>query len=560
MPYSCTFENCSNPNERYGTRRKWYQHELNEHRRVWLCKLEQCVSVRFGTQEALREHLLTAHVDFRDFDAHSFEFVLRSCEEALPLDALQECSICLREFPSQRLRKHLGKHMEQLALWILPRDDNSDNTSSENSDKDDESEDGKSSRDAASEGGDVDGSEDGQSSHNAASEERDDENKLIKARNRDLGSDVKKHSPAMDTSFVERDTVVSVTKNLIRHLFESTTESAVGLEMEQSVLAGLKRLDPDTVKSTTELLELKLETARHLQYEPIAIEAIADEHPTLPAPRYLGQIIEDHGEDTLAKALTEWSGRSKLSFAKLNQMADSLKDSDNGVRRVVASAISNLLRSHPDAFVDILHDAFYSPSQRAFPAVFHFKSALNSLLELEQKLYAHTGCDLRSQLVTIMEGVAVKCHKYEKDIWLGFFIAFPVEITAEVIQKLWQENVFQMREVTAFRQSVIDPQVIEQKGYRYIQDKFHIVVLQELTPFAIKDLIDESSDVHPPKPGGFFSCRRCTTRIFRKHLPGPGGRWELCYECGLKYIIDVSLPNRFTVPEQESIAGCSQCL
>lgn len=65
QPYLCTFEECKTPNEIYDGRRRWFSHDLANHRRYWTCKehCQQEFSSRkaFGAQiEEYRPKDLTA--------------------------------------------------------------------------------------------------------------------------------------------------------------------------------------------------------------------------------------------------------------------------------------------------------------------------------------------------------------------------------------------------------------------------------------------------------------------------------------------------------------------
>lgn len=129
-PYSCTFPDCPTPSERYGSRRTWFQHELDFHRRVWQCNMDECRdSGCFDSMNMLKEHLLQTHHEFSGFDGRGLEFIADKSGAEASLDAMEKCVICQRTFTLRTLRRHLAKHMEQLALWILPRDVNGDDSS-----------------------------------------------------------------------------------------------------------------------------------------------------------------------------------------------------------------------------------------------------------------------------------------------------------------------------------------------------------------------------------------------------------------------------------------------
>ena len=76
MPYVCIFTDCTIPNQLYDSRRDWYRHLVNDH-----------------------------HGWVKD-------------------DAQAECPLCQEiNLPAPKLERHLGRHLEELALFALPRTD-----------------------------------------------------------------------------------------------------------------------------------------------------------------------------------------------------------------------------------------------------------------------------------------------------------------------------------------------------------------------------------------------------------------------------------------------------
>ncbi|KAJ5725633.1 uncharacterized protein N7483_006990 [Penicillium malachiteum] len=92
MPYVCIFPECPTPNKLYESRRQWHHHITQAHVNS------------------------TAQKDNYD------------------------CSICRRDsLPMSNFQKHVGQHLEELALFLLPRTD-SDSDEDENGDTDEEKE------------------------------------------------------------------------------------------------------------------------------------------------------------------------------------------------------------------------------------------------------------------------------------------------------------------------------------------------------------------------------------------------------------------------------------
>ncbi|KAJ5881516.1 uncharacterized protein N7529_000188 [Penicillium soppii] len=76
MPYVCIFPGCSVPNKLYGSRRQWHHHIKQTH------------------------------------------------ATATSTDSTYDCSICRQcSLPAITFQRHVGKHLEELALFLLPRTD-----------------------------------------------------------------------------------------------------------------------------------------------------------------------------------------------------------------------------------------------------------------------------------------------------------------------------------------------------------------------------------------------------------------------------------------------------
>jgi len=116
-PYVCTFDSCTKPNHLFETRHDWYDHEVQHHRREWYCA--EC-TVTFSTSSGFTHHLKEIHRAFLR-DERDVSALVGGCERAM--SGPQQCPLCVgrSEHASQQLRSHLGRHMQQLALFTLPR-------------------------------------------------------------------------------------------------------------------------------------------------------------------------------------------------------------------------------------------------------------------------------------------------------------------------------------------------------------------------------------------------------------------------------------------------------
>ncbi|KAF8457010.1 hypothetical protein BGX38DRAFT_1139725 [Terfezia claveryi] len=125
-PYACTFDSCTKSNRLFETRHGWYDHEERHHRREWYCA--EC-TVAFSTSSNFTRHLKESHPALLVGD-QDVSTLAANCER--PLSTPQQCPLCTiqSEHTAHRLRSHLGRHMQQLALFTLPRleiDDNEGN-------------------------------------------------------------------------------------------------------------------------------------------------------------------------------------------------------------------------------------------------------------------------------------------------------------------------------------------------------------------------------------------------------------------------------------------------
>lgn len=110
-PYVCTYPICDVASRLYESRRAWFNHEQESHRREWVCNL--CNPVMFlGSREALKEHV----------DAmHPRTDVLVDITVALGNQAStsdEACNICGVVCSSRSLARHAGRHMEELSLFV----------------------------------------------------------------------------------------------------------------------------------------------------------------------------------------------------------------------------------------------------------------------------------------------------------------------------------------------------------------------------------------------------------------------------------------------------------
>lgn len=117
QPYVCTFDGCELPDRTYESRHEWFQHEVHAHRKWWEC-IEGC-NLTFHALDAFHGHLTSEHPGLASNSRISD--LVRNCERQKSMDVAASCSLCQIELPSlTQLRRHMGKHHEELSLFALP--------------------------------------------------------------------------------------------------------------------------------------------------------------------------------------------------------------------------------------------------------------------------------------------------------------------------------------------------------------------------------------------------------------------------------------------------------
>ena len=107
---------------RFATRSAWMQHEYTFHRQhfEWRCVDRTCPA--FLSESEFLAHLVDSH-KISNFKAPELLLIANDRRRLAPTytDAKIECPICLHSVPNQRVKigRHLGRHMEDIALPIL---------------------------------------------------------------------------------------------------------------------------------------------------------------------------------------------------------------------------------------------------------------------------------------------------------------------------------------------------------------------------------------------------------------------------------------------------------
>ncbi|KAI3342035.1 hypothetical protein F4824DRAFT_271959 [Ustulina deusta] len=115
-PYICTFPDCLDPERLFLTRHDWIYHEMQIHRRQWIC---QPCSRQYLSKSEMTEHLRRVHnPSIKDRELTS---LLEMSERPIDEAHVDNCPFCHGSMSTKRLLDHMAGHMEELALFSLPQ-------------------------------------------------------------------------------------------------------------------------------------------------------------------------------------------------------------------------------------------------------------------------------------------------------------------------------------------------------------------------------------------------------------------------------------------------------
>ena len=129
--YICTHKFCSHP--MFESCHQWFNHGLEWYRRQWVYNI--CGST-FQSVDSVRVHIIKEHQG--TFLPSQLSTPIARCSRALQRIPTSECPFCNYEamvkrkmnwmvysepvtIPIHAFRNHLGHHLEQLALFVLPQ-------------------------------------------------------------------------------------------------------------------------------------------------------------------------------------------------------------------------------------------------------------------------------------------------------------------------------------------------------------------------------------------------------------------------------------------------------
>lgn len=117
-PYVCTYEACLRGERPFHRRHEWEQHLAKAHERVFICPFGCAPTLTSAV--AFEKHIGDNHA--QSFEKQKLQWITETCARPRERVDTLACALCHREHSSERaMRKHVGHHMEQLALFALPR-------------------------------------------------------------------------------------------------------------------------------------------------------------------------------------------------------------------------------------------------------------------------------------------------------------------------------------------------------------------------------------------------------------------------------------------------------
>ncbi|KAI0976564.1 hypothetical protein F4678DRAFT_413764 [Xylaria arbuscula] len=116
-PYVCTSLDCPDPDKLFTTRRDWIYHEMQLHRREWVCQPCAC---RYTSKSEMADHI--RHVHNSNIEDRELALVLDMSERPIDESSSEMCPFCHRTMSTKKLMDHMAYHMENLALFSLPRE------------------------------------------------------------------------------------------------------------------------------------------------------------------------------------------------------------------------------------------------------------------------------------------------------------------------------------------------------------------------------------------------------------------------------------------------------
>ena len=122
QPYICTFTDCEDELVQFPSRAAWANHEFSKHRNTRLWKCPDCPQ-EFHEVSGWEQHLQEQHcLLFSGTNLQvAKDMALKTKAKCIENDECPLCRIVVGK-PRRGFVKHVGRHMEEIALMVLPRD------------------------------------------------------------------------------------------------------------------------------------------------------------------------------------------------------------------------------------------------------------------------------------------------------------------------------------------------------------------------------------------------------------------------------------------------------
>ncbi|KAK7529653.1 uncharacterized protein J3D65DRAFT_174607 [Phyllosticta citribraziliensis] len=112
QPYVCTFAECELSEHLFESRDAWFKHEAQKHRIEFFCNTEG--HGVYSSRAFFLEHLSREH-GTKPETASTLPELFRRPSPKL----MQKCNLCGR--PTEKLKSHLSRHLQHIALFAVPR-------------------------------------------------------------------------------------------------------------------------------------------------------------------------------------------------------------------------------------------------------------------------------------------------------------------------------------------------------------------------------------------------------------------------------------------------------
>jgi hypothetical protein len=118
-PYICTSETCESAVKSFSRRHEWARHDQEMLEDVWLCPYGCAEPLR--SSEGFETHIRATHHLACRADPSAIRDLTMACRRSEVQDGARPCPLCEKLCDSaKRWTKHVGHHLEQLALFSLP--------------------------------------------------------------------------------------------------------------------------------------------------------------------------------------------------------------------------------------------------------------------------------------------------------------------------------------------------------------------------------------------------------------------------------------------------------